>query len=96
MVRQWSKLYGNRVDDVNNWCAISTGNEELVRQNTIVHKISFTALDNLTIIMNNGEELPLASGDTVGIDNADTYSIMSWKIKEANKKYRFWFGYREK
>lgn len=95
MNRQWRDLDANRVDDINNWCAISTENEELVEPNTIVHKISFTALDHLTIIMNNGKELPLASGETCGIDNADTYNIMSWKIKEANKKYRFWFGYRE-
>lgn len=94
MAKQWSEIYANRIDDETNWCAISLANEELVRPNTVVHKISFVAMDNMTIICNSMEELPVAAGDIVEIDNDDLHSILSWKIKEADKKYRFWFGYR--
>lgn len=94
MAKQWSEIYANRIDDEANWCAISKANEELVRPNTVVHKVSFEAMDNMTIVLNNTEELPIASGKTAEVDNDDLHSILSWKIKEADKKYRFWFGYR--
>lgn len=95
MGRQWSEIYANRIDDEANWCAVSKANEELVMPNTVVHKASFVAMDNLTIIINNNKrELPAYKGDVIEINNDDLHSILSWKIKEANKKYRFWFGYR--
>lgn len=96
MAKQWSEIYANRIDDEANWCAISKANEELVIPNTVVHKVSFVAMDNLTIIINDKRELPASKGDVYGIDNDDTYGILSWKIKEAGKKYRFWFGYRDR